>query len=371
MRFSTELQVKLGNLSYNYDELKKITNGNETIFMVKADAYGHGVLEIVTYAYLELGIKRFGCASLGEAKFIREQLPNLFCELWVFSDTEIGVEQFKETYLDLNIIPVIHAFKDLEYFVRDKELSHLPLVIKLDTGMHRLGINQTDIAKMITLLKNSNRKSIHHLMTHFSNSYLKIKSSDRTSRQYEIFNNTKNEIRAAGLEIEETSCANSGAIEQGFGLSESHIRPGLMLYGPASTNNKNNWNGKTLSTFKTKVLKIEQVKRGTPIGYGSHVCAKNGFIAYLPVGYGDGILTFYSGTKFKYHGQQAQIIGRVNMDITAVFFENKIENFGAGSEFIFWDDSHYDISQLAMQMKTIPYQLFTALSARVPRRYIK
>ena len=232
MRFNTELEIKLSNLDYNYDLLKNIAPKNEVIFMIKANAYGHGLLEIVFYAYNELKITRFGCASLGEAIRIRENFPKMKCELWVFSDTELSVDVFKESYLEYNIVPVIHHLEDLEKVLSDKEFGFLPLVLKIDTGMNRLGMTKKDLALVIDKLKTNNRKSIFHLMTHFSNSYKKVKPKDRTNRQYEEFLAWKKEFKANGISIEETSCANSGSIEQKVSLEESHIRPGLMLYGP-------------------------------------------------------------------------------------------------------------------------------------------
>jgi alanine racemase len=371
MRYSTELRINLKNLSYNYDLLKKVAPGNKTIFMVKANAYGHGIFEIVNYSYTELGITRFGCASLGEAISIRKKYPQMKCELWVFSETNLELDECREYYLDYNIVPVIHDLDDFKLIVSDSEFLNMPLVLKLDTGMHRIGINASDITSILETLKRNSRKKIHHLMTHFGNSYLKIKNGDRTYRQYESFTSTKTKLLDAGIKIEETSCSNSGAIEQGFGLEESHIRPGLMLYGPSASNNGKIWSGRSLSTFKTKVLKILPIKRGTPVGYGGHVCGKDGFVVYIPVGYGDGILTFYTGVKLRILDEDAHVIGRVNMDLTAIFFEKLPAGLEKGSEFLLWsDDAHY-ISKLANQMKTSPYQLFTAVTSRVPRRYIE
>ena len=91
-----------------------------------------------------------------------------------------------------------------------------------------------------------------------------------------------------------------------------------MLYGPGS----DAWKGKTVSSFISKIIKVDTVKRGTPVGYGGHVCGKDGYIIYLPVGYGDGIHTSYSGAKFSYKGVNAQILGRVNMDLTAIFLRH-------------------------------------------------
>jgi alanine racemase len=367
MRYNTELTVNLSNLAFNHDLLKTLAPKNEIIFMVKANAYGHGLLEVVSFAATELKVGRFGCASLGEAVAIRQALPKLKCEIWVFSDSDLDVDELKELYLDYNIIPVIHNLTDLQLVLSDDDFRYMPLVIKFDTGMTRLGVPEKKSEDVIQLLKRFNKSQVTHLMTHLSSSYLKPKKGNRNERQISAFKRILEQFKESKIAYNETSVSNSGAIEQEIGLEFSHIRPGLMLYGPGS----NSWNGKTISSFKTKIIKIMPVNRGTPVGYGGHVCGKDGYIAYLPVGYGDGLLTYYSGAKYKYHGMDVQILGRVNMDLTAIFFEELPPKLTKGSEFIFWDDDSYDINQLAAQLRTISYQLFIAISNRVPRRYIK
>ena len=197
-----------------------------------------------------------------------------------------------------------------------------------------------------------------------------IRSFDRTHRQYQLFIKIKEELNSAGICIEETSCANSGAIEQNISLEETHIRPGLMLYGPNCGLKNSLWKGRPISCFQTEVIKIFPVKKGTPIGYGSHIVGKDGFIVYLPIGYGDGVLTYYTGNHFEFNGTKAQIIGRVNMDLTALFFENLPTNIQVGSKLSLWNEND-DIPELAARLKTSPYQIFTALSNRVPRRYLQ
>jgi alanine racemase len=90
--------------------------------------------------------------------------------------------------------------------------------------------------------------------------------------------------------------ANSGAIEQQIASDYSHIRPGLMLYGPASVEGK--WDGRILSELKSNLISVFEVKKGTPIGYGGHVCHADGKVGILPLGYGDGLMTYYSGAEF-------------------------------------------------------------------------
>lgn len=366
MRLSSELSVNLSHLAYNFEKVNAKAAGAETIFMVKADAYGHGIAQISDFSFNELKIKRFGCASIGEAIFIRETNPQLLCELWVFSDLALELEVGREAYLELGIIPVIHSMSDLKLFLKNTEFRKTPLVLKFDTGMHRLGISHSDVDEVLLLLKAAGRSEIEHVMTHFSCSYLAMKKGNKTERQLNLFEKILDSLRVEGISINETSCANSGAIEQGVGLNHSHIRPGLMMYGGESYQ----WCGKSVSSLKTKVLKTYTVKKGMPVGYGGHVCGKDGYIALLAIGYGDGFLASFSGKKFEFYGKQAQVLGRVNMDLTSIFFEELPVEVKTGSEFIVWGEGVHDINLLAAQLKTIPYQLFTAISTRVPRRYL-
>ncbi len=370
MRLETSFKVRLDLLAKNFEHLKGLTPDNEIIFMVKADAYGHGLLPIVEFATVELGIKNFGCASVGEAIAIRRNLPHLECNLWVFSDLNLELKAAKEAYLNLNILPVIAHKMQLEMFLEDKDFDSSPLVLKLDTGMNRLGVHEQELNEIISLLKKHNRRQIFHLMTHFANSYLKLRDGDKTHKQYQLFLKLKQQLQTAGINIEQTSCANSGAIEQGFSLAESHVRPGLMMYA-GKTLPFSSWPGQTISSFSTNILKINKINKGVPVGYGSHVCGKNGHLVYLPVGYGDGILTYYSGRDFDFRGVKTQILGRVNMDMVAVFFEKLPAGFCESDRFVFWDESENSVRNLADSFRTTIYQVFTAITPRVSRRYLK
>lgn len=368
MRPKTELQIHLNRLDDNYEQLKKIAPHNEIIFMVKANGYGHGILEIVSFAYYELGIKNFGVASVGEAKLIRQMLPKILVKLYVFSDLDLLGS--KELYTEYNITPVISYIDELKEFLESSDFKHTPLVLKFNTGMNRLGIEYDELQKVIELLKKHARLSIDHLMTHFANSYLPLKKEDKTHRQFDLFKKIKQELKGAGLSVLEDSVANSGAVEQQFGLECSHIRPGLMLYG-AKSHPKSSWQGKCISDFKTVVLKSVLFKKGMPIGYGSQPCHEDGTVLYLPVGYGDGVFTYYSGKKINLYQRQAKILGRVNMDITSIFFEKPPRDFKRNDDFYLWGQGASEASELAYQLKTTAYQLFTGISHRVPRRYLK
>ena len=371
MRFSSEFVVDLNLLEENFHKLKSLAPKNEVIFMVKANAYGHGLIEVVKFAADKLGIKVFGCASLGEALAIKKETSIPGIEIWVFSDLDL--ESHLESYRESDIFPVLSNLSQVKFIVEAQ--IQIPLIIKLNTGMNRLGVLESDYTATINLLKASGHSSIKHLMTHFSHSFFKIKDGDKTHRQYSKFLEFKELLINSKITLESSSVSNSGAIEQQFGLDETHIRPGLMLYGPRSVGSFKKeeaiWDGKVISSLKTKVINIESVKKGTPIGYGGHVCHADGVLAFLPLGYGDGVLTYYTGANIQHNGAIGKIIGRINMDITVVHFNiedaNKIK---IGDEIKFWDHSQKRVVEFASQTKSIPYQMFTSITSRVPKSYI-
>ena len=369
MRFNSELCVNLDLLKENIEKVQNLAPSNKIIFMVKGDAYGHGLLEISRYAFLDHGIDHFGVASIGEALILKKTLPQT--KIYVFSD--IQMDRFTDEYFHEGVVPVISNFLDLECFISHELFKDHPFCLKFNTGMNRLGFDKDDLGEVKKILIKYNCSSIHHLMTHFSHSFFKIKEGDKTTKQYELFCEIKSKL-SMDFKILESSVSNSGAIEQEFGLGETHIRPGIMLYGPASIGGYKKeprmWTGKIISSLKTKIMAIRAVKRGEPVGYGGHIAHKEGLILILPLGYADGVLTYYSGLKFKHKGFDAKILGRVNMDLTLVHIDcNDESQFTIGEDFIFWDESQERMLDFCTQVKTIPYQVFTAITSRVPRKY--
>lgn len=368
MRFKTELSVNLGLLEENMSHLRAITNSNEIIFMVKANAYGHGSTAISKFSYEELSIKEFGVATLGEALELRAEIETGEFETLVFSELQLENPEVRELYLNQRILPVISSLQDLELLLSDVEFKNLPLLLHFNTGMNRLGIEMKEIESCVKLIKKADRKSIYHLMTHLACASSSMKTNSHNKRQLENWNKLKAEIRGSSLEIERTSISNSGALEQGAGIEETHIRPGLMLYGPSSLTpslrSKSLWKGANISTLKAEVLKTFKVDRGQPIGYGATPCPEAGTVVIVSLGYGDGFLSYYQGVKVK----SGKVHGRVNMDMVQIFFKDGTD-LKKGDVFSFWDNSIESVTNFSDQAKTVPYELFCALTKRVPRTY--
>jgi alanine racemase len=365
MRHSSFLEVNLGLLQENFHHIQRLSAAN-ILPMVKADAYGNGLLPVSETLVEECGVKRLGCASLGEALEVYRQSPKLPVEMWVFSDSEIMNPELHHHYRNLPITPVLHHKDHVEMVLKSPVLKDLPLVLKINTGMNRLGISLEDLAVLAPRLKN---RGVKHLMTHFACSYYPLKEGDKTHRQMEEFHRAKKILSDAGVACEETSVANSGAIEQAFGVGETYVRPGLMLYGPPSVEPQI-WNGHQISKLVTTVISTFSVKKGTPVGYGINVAGEDGFIAIIPIGYADWSVTTVSGAQIIVNGMKARFFARVNMDMCFLMFEpSAVGKIKMGDRIEIWNHDNRVIADLATQMKTIPYHLMCGVTNRIPRIY--
>jgi alanine racemase len=348
------------------ESIQRLAPKAKILPMVKADAYGNGLIPISQHLVNECGMQKLGCASLGEALRLFQDIPTLKTEVLVFSDTEIQDPELRKYYASLPITPVLHQPSDLDAFLSDARLKDVPLVIKMNSGMNRLGFTLDELEKAIPKLKS---RGVKHLLTHFATSYYPLKENDKTHRQMDEFRKAQKLLKDAGVSVEETSVSNSGAIEQKFGVEETYVRPGLMMYGPPSTEPRI-WNGHQISRLVTKIIKTFPVKKGTPVGYGVNVAGEDSFVAIVPVGYGDGLLTYASGTKLMIGGLEARLFARINMDMAFLSFSPSAEGkIKTGQSVEIWNHDNRVIADIATQMKTIPYQLMCAISGRIPRIY--
>lgn len=359
MRSNSFLEVNLSHLADNFKLLKSKIANSEILFMVKANAYGHGMSKIAEFAYEEFAVSSFGVASLGEAIALRTRLPEV--EIYIFSDIDITNAAYQA---DLKLIPVIAKISDLEKYL-DSGLCN-PLALMVNTGMNRLGFSYEFDENLINFLVD-NKLSVFHLMTHFSDSYLPKK--EKTKIQYERFLEIKKKFNSANIKVAKTSVANSGAIENGIGLNETMVRPGLMLYGPQSTLGTKCWDGKIISSLKAEVLQLQCLKKGDTVGYGSTVLSEDGVVAICSLGYGDGLLNSYQKLEVEFKGSSGKFIGRVNMDMFQALFKKDAPK--VGDHIHIWESGNDNsLQKVSMHTKMIPYEVFCSISSRVPRRYI-
>lgn len=374
MKFRSRLVVNLNNLAHNYNEIKKMAPESQVLFMVKADGYGHGMIPVVRYAQTELGVREFGCATIGEALKLREELNDLEFDIYVFSDIQLELLENADIYLKRRIIPVISNVSELDYILHTPEFKYFPICLKFNTGMNRLGLDPNDTPLIVNRLKQHGRTSVHHLISHYANASFAMDSNERNILQRSRFTDIKTYFRDNGIILERTSQANSGTIEQKFSLDNTHIRPGLMMYGSTSLNadisEKGHFKGKLVSRLETYILRTFDVKAGDPIGYNSTPCPHDGVVAVLAIGYGDGFSTRYGGASLTHKGFRGVITGRVNMDMIQVLFPTEAKRHIKAHEiFTIWGENEGDLLKFSQETKTIPYELFCSLLPRIPRVY--
>lgn len=371
MRFGSRLAVNLDLLGHNISSLKELCPNNQIIFMVKANGYGHGLVEVVRYA-IKHEISEFGCATLAEAVMLREQLKDQFFEVFVFSDFNLNIPEQASLFLEKRIIPVITNKGDLKLILEDDRFKFFPLCLKFNTGMNRLGLSWQDADSIAKDISQHGRKKIFHLMTHMACASSSHKTHPLNIAQRENFARVKEIFTENGLEIEASSIANSGTIEQGFGFEETHIRPGLMLYGPTSLNEdirkESLWKGKIISSLETEVIVVRDIKKNEPVGYGGTIVPEDGKLAIIALGYGDGLSTNYGGADIHFEQSKGKIFGRVNMDMAQILFPPKT-NIPENASLQIWNEDPVRFSHLCKQTNLIPYELFCQISTRVPRVY--
>ena len=373
MKFRSRLVVDLNKLSSNIEAIKKLAPQAKILYMVKADCYGHGAVPVTRFAYENLGIREFGCAALAEAVKLREELFDLDLELYVFSDIQLNTDNI-EIYLKRKILPVLSRLEDLDFILHIPEFKNFPLCLKFNTGMNRLGFNIDDAQLVINKLKSHGRTSVYHFVTHYANASNSMSEDPQNKLQHQRFTELKKFFRDSGINLERTSQSNSGCIEQQVGIEDTHVRPGIMVYGPTSLNpnlsHLSHYQGQLVSRLETYIIRTFDVVKGMPIGYGSTVCPYDGVVAVLAIGYGDGFSTKNSGAHVYHKGLTGIIFGRVNMDMLQVLFPKEARGKILDNEvFTLWGENEGDLLNFSIETKTIPYELFCALLPRVPRVY--
>jgi len=360
-------EVNLRTLRENYVRLRAYTK-SEMMPIVKADAYGHGVIPVVK-TLVACGAQRFGVALLEEALEIKAVFPEL--AILILGATELDQS---DTLVKEDIIPAIFQFDQAQALsdAAVKQNRTARLHIKIDSGMGRIGFRETDFADIMRIADLPNL-SIEGIFTHFATSDQRDLSFAR--EQLKRFQSFYDKLKRAGLSIPIRHAANSAAIIQ---FPESHfelVRPGISLYGfaPSSQIGRNAGLEPVLS-WKAKVSHVKMIKTGETVSYGrTFQAAYPTRVATIPVGYADGLRRALSNRgEMLIHGRRSTIIGRICMDQTMLEV-TKIPGVKVGDIVtILGKDSHEQISatEMAEWIGTISYEVVCGISGRVPRIYL-
>ena len=365
-------EIDLNNLINNIEEIKKKSSNSEIIGVVKANAYGHGAVE-VSKVLLSCNIKKLAVANIVEAIELRENDINAPIMLLGISE-EFAIDEL----INHNVEPTVSTLKFAEKLNESaKEKGKIIKIhVAIDSGMGRIGFrnNTKDIEDIVSISNLSNLK-IESIFSHFSTADSIDKSY--SSNQINIYNSILSKLEEKGVTIDKKNLSNSAAI---IDIPESHydyVRPGIIQYGyyPSNEVNKNDINIKPVLTWKTRVVHIKEVDENEYIGYGkTYKTSKKTVIATLPVGYADGYSRGLSNKgSVIIKGKLAPIIGNVCMDQFMIDVTN-IEGVETGDEVILlgsYGDIKFDADDMANILDTISYEVLCLIGRRAPRLYIK
>ncbi|GAA8194099.1 alanine racemase [Helicobacter pylori] len=370
------VEVNTHSLRHNFNAVKNIVPKDACVMaVVKANAYGAGAIK-ASEIFLQEGANYLGVATLDEALELRShfsQTPILILGYSPNANTSMLIDN------DLSVM--VFSLEQAEVFSQMalKSQKRLKIHLKIDTGMHRLGLEPTfksiEIVKKIRALKGL---EIEGIFTHLSNADANIKT--HAKNQMKAFNAFLEQLLNQKIEFKYRHAYNSAGILSLCNGNENRLlnlyRPGIMLYGFYPSNEMKESSQtilKNVISLKARIVQIRSVKKGEFIGYGEHFYTnEETLVGVLALGYADGLVRDLGNRiQVAINNQLAPLIGKVCMDQCFV----KLNNIEAkeGDEVILFGDKSTkanDASEIATLLNTIPYEVISTLSKRLERVYV-
>ncbi|RLA25362.1 MAG: alanine racemase [Gammaproteobacteria bacterium] len=351
---ATHIELNIQALRHNVRRVREYAPKANIMAVIKANAYGHGLLAIASY--LAEQVDAFAVARIDEAICLRDAgVQGRILVLQGFSRLD-ELELLQGYQLD----SVIHTIVQVELLEAADLPSAITAWLKIDTGMHRLGITPEQFVTIAQRLQQcaSVQKQIR-LMTHFANA--DDIQDDKTTQQLQLFNDTTQHYCA------EKSSANSAGI---IAWPQAHldwVRPGLMLYGvsPIFKQAAKEQGLQAVMSLYARIIAIKQLKKGDPVGYGgTWIADKETRIGVVSIGYGDGYPRYAKqGTPVLINNQRVALIGRVSMDMITVDL-TEYQHIKVGDQALMWGDG-LPVEEIAAYADTIPYTLLCGITRRV------
>ena len=347
--------IDLAALRHNY-QLARQCSGGKALAVVKADAYGHGAVPCAQA--LQADADGFAVACIEEALELRAAgitQPILLLEGF-FEASELALIDQHQLWC------VVHSLWQLDAIEQARLSRPLRVWLKLDSGMHRVGLFPEQYQAAYQRLQASGKVDKIVLMSHFARA--DELDCARTEEQLAVFNAAREGLQA------EVSLRNSPAILGWPQVPSDWVRPGIMLYGatPFEQTQALAAQLKPVMTLQSKIISVRELPTGEPVGYAARFVAERPTrVGVVAMGYADGYPRHApTGTPVAVDGQLTRIIGRVSMDMLTVDLTD-LPHAGLGSRVELWG-AQVLASDVATQAQTIPYQIFCNLR-RVPRLY--
>ena len=369
-RYRSWVEVDLDNFNHNWDEIKRLVGPHVKILqVVKADAYGHGAIEISNCA-LKKSAAALGVANADEGVQLR--VSGITAPILILSpstDSEIS------EIIKYNLVPSVSDLqfaRELQKRCREAGIR-IPIHIEIDTGMGRGGTMHQEAFAMIQEILGFPNVIVEGIFTHLASSEV---TDDYNEMQWNLFRELLDMLEKHHDDIPLKHISNSGAILNFHNFHLDMVRAGIMSYGiHPSPGTETKAVLAPVMSFKARVVLIKEFPKGYSIGYGrSYVTNRPTTIATIPVGYGDGygfILSNQGGVLIR--GKRAPIVGRISMDICTADVSH-IRDCQIGDEVVLMGrqgDEYISANEIAERVKTISYEILCALGKRAPRIFLQ
>lgn len=359
------IEIDLRALRKNLDIIRAIVGEKVKVMaVVKQEAYGHGLVMVARELSLK-GIDFFGVGSLEEAIVLRKAgIKEPILVLTVI------MPQFVEEVIRYRVTPILvdgnFAYR-LNQKAKAKEIK-VPVHIKIDTGMGRIGVWYKNAYQFIEEISSLKYISLQGLCTHFPSADT---DRDFTNHQINVFNDLISKLKYKGIEFKYIHCANSCGILNYPNAHFNLVRPGIILYGVKPANL--DIDVKPVLSLKSRIVFIKRVKKGQSVSYGrTFIASKPCYIATVSIGYADGYPWNLSNKgKVIISHRLFDIVGRVCMDHIMVNLGD-VSSIRVGEEVIIIGrekDIRVSAEDIALWSGTIPYEVLTRLSLKIPRFY--
>ena len=377
-------EISLSAVAHNYKTVRNIVQNRPVIAVVKADAYGHGAIEI-SNRLLKEGVSYLAVAFTGEAVILRN--AGVRSPIIVLFDKG-DVRDF----FDLQLIPVIYNIDTAHALSQEaiKRKTAVKVHVKIDTGMGRLGLHGRRIMSDLSKITEMPGVVIEGLLSHFSEADL----MDRTyaNHQLEKFHGIRETLEKKLKRKILSHMANSAAVISYKDACLDAFRPGIMLYGYNPIGNavsrvhsaeshsetrdpeSSFVNLIPVMSVKTKILSLRNLPAGAPVSYGrTFVTKRKSKIGVIPTGYADGYNRLFSNNAdVLVRGKRVPVAGRVCMDLTMIDVTDVRGVREDDEVVIIGTQGRETISalELAKRSDTIPYEILTSLGSRAQRVYV-
>ena len=365
----TWVEVSKDALKYNVETIQRLAQRKTVMGVVKSNAYGHGLVETAKL-FLKYGVDWLGVDNVDEAVLLRK--AKVGSPILVLGYTPVALFSLAAKYKIKLTLYGEEIFKQASKFKKSIDFH-----LKIDTGMSRQGVLVSNLPTFLNNFKNFPEVKVEGVFTHFANAD-NLSDPSYPRQQLTNFREALEIIKNFGLTPKVVHAAATTGL---FALPEAMfdmVRVGVAFYGlwPSQDfqSRFSSFNLKPALNWKTRIIQIKKIPKGTPVGYGiTEKVKKDSTVALLPVGYYDGYFRAFSSIgEVLISGQRCKVLGRISMNLTVVD-ASKVNDVRVGDEVVLigqMGSEQITAEEVARKLNTISYEVVSRINPLLPRIYI-